>query len=118
MKITKKFLAIPQMITSFFLTSAVFAEGRITEWIGEVDEGVGSNLEAWLPKVLNYAIGLSAFVCVAIIISSGYMYITAGGDEEKIRKAGKSITYAVVGLIICVISVILVKFVLVKILQQ
>ena len=44
------------------------------------------------------------------------MYITAAGDEEKVRKAGKSITYAVVGLVICVISVILVEFVLKKIL--
>ncbi|MFA7654674.1 MAG: hypothetical protein WCX98_01070 [Candidatus Dojkabacteria bacterium] len=118
MKIIKKFLVIPQAISYFFLTTTAFAQSKITEWIGEVDEGVGSDLEAWLPKVLNYAIGLSAFVCVAIIISSGYMYITAGGDEEKIRKAGKSLTYAVVGLIICVISVILVRFVLVKFLEQ
>jgi hypothetical protein len=40
------------------------------------------------------------------------MYITAGGDETKVEKATKSLTYAIVGLVICVISVILVQFVL------
>lgn len=118
MKKLKKVLLIPQIISSYFFASAIFAQNKITEWIGEVDEGVGSELGDWLPRVLNFAIGLAALVCIAVIIGSGYMYITAAGDEEKVRKAGKSITYAVIGLIVCVISAILVEFVLKNILEQ
>jgi hypothetical protein len=116
MKKTKKLLVIPQVIYSFFFTSALFADNRITGWIEDVDEGVGSELGDWLPRVLNFAIGLAALICVAVLIGSGYMYITAAGDEEKVRKAGKSITYAVVGLVVCVVSVILVEFVLKEVL--
>ncbi len=86
------------------------------EWASKVKPGGPTDLAVWVPEVLQYAIGLAALVCIAILIGSGYMYITAAGDEEKVRKAGKSITYAVVGLVICVISVILVEFVLKKIL--
>jgi hypothetical protein len=96
MKKTKKLLVIPQIITNFFFASALFANNRITGWIEEVDEGVGSDLTDWLPKVLNFAIGLATLVCIAVIIGGGYMYITAAGDEEKIRKAGSSLTYAVI----------------------
>ena len=75
-------------------------------------DGSPSDLAVWLPQVLNLAIGLAALVCVAVLIGSGYMYITAAGDETKVEKATKSLTYAIIGLIICFISVILVQFVL------
>ena len=69
-------------------------------------------------KGLNFAIGAAAVLCVAILIASGYMYITAAGDETKIEKAGKSLTFAVIGLAIAFISVILVNFVLDEILLK
>lgn len=76
------------------------------------EPGGPTDLAEWLPQVLNLAIGLAALVCVAVLIGSGYMYITAAGDETKVEKATKSLTYAIIGLVICFISVILVQFVL------
>jgi cytochrome bd-type quinol oxidase subunit 2 len=63
-------------------------------------------------RVINLAILLAALVCVVVLIASGYSYITAAGDEQKIEKATKTLTYAIVGLVICFIAVILVQFVL------
>jgi len=63
-------------------------------------------------KGLNFAIGAAAVLCVAVLIFSGYMYITASGDEAKVEKATKSLTFAIVGLAIAFISVLLVNFVL------
>ena len=70
------------------------------------------DLNAFITNALNIAIGAAAVVCVAVLIGSGYMYITASGDEAKVEKATKSLTFAIVGLAICFISVILVNFVL------
>jgi TRAP-type C4-dicarboxylate transport system permease small subunit len=61
---------------------------------------------------LNIAIGAAAVICVAVLIFSGYMYITASGDEAKVEKASKSLTFAIVGLAIAFIAVLLVNFVL------
>lgn len=68
-------------------------------------------------RAINLAIFLAALVCVVVLIASGYSYITAAGDEQKIEKATKTLTFAIVGLVICFISVILVQFVLGRVLQ-
>jgi len=82
------------------------------------DGGVQTNLLDWIGGVINIAVGLAALVCVGILIYSGYLYITAAGDEKKVSTATKSLTYAIVGLVICFIAVILVRFVLNTILGQ
>ncbi|MHC1716623.1 MAG: Mbov_0395 family pilin-like conjugal transfer protein [Candidatus Dojkabacteria bacterium] len=87
-------------------------------FLGKVEGGVQTNLLDWLGDVINVAVGLAALVCVAILIYSGYLYITAAGDENKVSTATKSLTYAIVGLVICFIAVILVRFVLSSILGQ
>lgn len=82
------------------------------------DSGVQTNLLDWIGGVINIAVGLAALICVGILIYSGYLYITAAGDEKKVSTATKSLTYAIVGLVICFIAVILVRFVLNTILGQ
>jgi len=69
-------------------------------------------LQDLIVKGLNIAIAAAAVICVAVLIFSGYMYITASGDEAKIEKASKSLTFAIVGLAISFIAVLLVNFVL------
>jgi type IV secretory pathway VirB2 component (pilin) len=89
------------------------------EWTDDVKSGVGTRIEdlqTWLPQLLNIMIGLAALVAIAVLVVSGYMYITAAGDETKVEKATKSMTYAIIGLVIAFISAILVEFVLKQIL--
>ena len=78
---------------------------------------VHEDLGEFITSALNIAIGAAAVICVAVLIGSGYMYITASGDEAKVEKATKSLTFAIVGLAICFISVMLVNFVLDEVLQ-
>lgn len=75
-------------------------------------------LEEWIVGLLNWAIGLSALVAVAFIIFAGFMYITANGDENKIAKATKTLTFAIVGLVVCFIAGMLVNFILTNFLGQ
>ncbi len=78
--------------------------------------GVGdTSLLSWVKNILNLVIGLAGLVSVAILIFAGYGFITANGDEDKIAKSTKSLTFAIVGLVICLISVLIVTFVLDKI---
>jgi len=106
------------LVINLYLVPSVFGQNKVTNLIRGVDGGVGDNLETWIPGILNFLIGLAALICVAVLIASGYMYITAAGDQNKVEKANKSLTYAIVGLVICFISVILVEFVLKNILEQ
>jgi cytochrome bd-type quinol oxidase subunit 2 len=116
MKTSKKLATVSAIASNLYLASATYAQ-TATTWIDGVNEGVNKDLKGWISDVINLAIGLAALVCVAILIASGYSYITAAGDEAKIEKATKSLTYAIVGLVICFISVILVRFVLTNVLS-
>lgn len=70
-----------------------------------------TDLITFIKRVLNLAISIAALIAVGILIYSGILYITAAGDDGKIEKATKGITYAVVGLIIAFVSILIVNFV-------
>ena len=73
--------------------------------------GEGADLVGWIVTMLQWLIALSGIVAAAILIFNGFMYITASGDEGKIQKATKGITYAIVGLIIAAVAFLIVNFV-------
>jgi hypothetical protein len=64
--------------------------------------------------LLNYAIGFSVFVAIAMIVFSGYLFITAAGDPDKIQKGSSSLTAAVVGLIVVFLARTIILFILEK----
>ncbi len=113
MKISKVLGAVSAFGSNLYLTSAAFADtSEAQKYLQGLDGTDKDLIQDWVPQVINLAIGLAALVCVVILIASGYSYITAAGDENKIEKATKTLTYAIVGLVICFISVILVQFIL------
>lgn len=97
-------------------TSASFAldVGGILGGLG----GTTGELDDLIVKILNWLIGLGGLVCVVMIIVSGYTYMTAGGDEQKVSSAQKSLMNAIIGLVICFVAVMLVNFVLKTFLGQ
>ena len=43
-------------------------------------------------------------VTVAIVIWAAYLYLSAGGDTEKIRTANRTITYAAIAVIVAILA--------------
>ena len=75
-------------------------------------EGTEGDLSDFIVTILDWIIGFAGVVCVVMIIVGGYSYMTAGGDESKVKDASKTLTNAIIGLVICFIAVVLVNFVL------
>lgn len=74
--------------------------------------GLGENdLKTAVIKVLNIALGFLALVAVIMIIWGGFTWLTAAGSEEKVDKAKKIISAAVIGLIIVLLAWAVVTFV-------
>ena len=83
------------------------------DWIGGINQGKGGeDLGGFVTKIINWAIGFAAVVAVIMLIAAGIKYITANGDENKIKSATTTLTFAIVGLVVCFIAVLLVNFVL------
>lgn len=60
-------------------------------------------------NAIDILIGLLGAIAVIAIIFGGFQYITAGPDAEKSNMGRKTITYAVIGLVIILASLTIVE---------
>lgn len=60
-------------------------------------------------KGIAYAIIVAGFLSVVFIFIGGISFILSGGQEEKIKQAVSTIRYAIIGLIVTVLAVIIVN---------
>jgi hypothetical protein len=74
------------------------------------DPLVGPN--GLISKVTRVIALLAGIGAVIIIIIGGFMYITSGGDSGKVSRAKDTLIYAVVGLIVIVMSQTVIIFVI------
>lgn len=61
--------------------------------------------------IINYFLGVLGLIAVAMLIYAGVMMVTAGGDDQQVGKARKIITYAIIGIVIILLSWTIVTFV-------
>ncbi len=55
-------------------------------------------------RIINVVLSLLGLIAVIIIIIGGFMWMTSGGDETKIKKAKGLMLNGIIGLLIIVIS--------------
>lgn len=74
--------------------------------------GLGdADLKKTVLNILNLVLGLLTLVAVVMIIIGGFTWLTASGNEEKVDRAKKIISAAVIGLIIVLLAWAVVIFV-------
>lgn len=83
-------------------------QGSICNEINSGDSG----LPATLKTVINVLLMGVGIVAVIMIIIGAINYITSGGDPGKTAKARSTITYAIVGLVVALLSFAIVNFVI------
>lgn len=66
-----------------------------------------------LANIIQTAIAVSFFfaliLCLFILILSGFQWMTSGGDKEKLQHARQRITYAIVGLSVVFLSLLIIN---------
>lgn len=94
-------------------------------WLDKADEGglkqIGdvygqnkdkpSQIIIVVASIINVSLGLLGIIFLILLLYAGFNWMTAGGDEEKIKTASETITRAVIGLIIILASWAIAKFV-------
>ncbi|MBI4089835.1 MAG: hypothetical protein HY421_00365 [Candidatus Kerfeldbacteria bacterium] len=98
------------------LTAAVPAFAQETTLFSVQDVGsiVGlpsKNLKDVTVNVVSWVLGMLALLAVVFIIYAGFVWMTAAGNEEKIERAKKIISSAVIGLVIVILAWAIVIFV-------
>ena len=59
-------------------------------------------------KVIDLVAAIIASIAVLMIVVSGIMYITSGGDSTKTETAKKMLTYSVAGLAVALLAYVIV----------
>lgn len=64
-----------------------------------------------IEQIINVAITVVGIAAVSVIVFAGQRYITSAGDASKAKQAKDMIMYAVIGLIIAILSWAIISFV-------
>jgi hypothetical protein len=78
-------------------------------------DGVPTNLvgqSGLLTQITTTVLYIVGIISVFMLIFGGIRYITSGGDSKKVTEAKNTILYAIIGLVIAVLSFAIVQFVL------
>ena len=83
--------------------AAARADGMPAELLG--NEGIFTNIT----NTILYVVGI---ISVIMLIFGGLRYVVSGGDSKKVTDAKNTVLYAIIGLVIAILSYAIVNFVL------
>lgn len=121
--IFKKVIIISLMMVAFFCSlcltakqvQAQVATSVIGEGVQTIAEPLGlpkTDIRMIVARIIRAALSLLGIITVVLIMYGGYVWMTAGGNEEQIGRARKILVNAVIGLLIILSAYAIVLFVM------
>lgn len=114
MDLKRLFYTIAASVSMFFLAAknafAIKTGLETTAKTAGLDTSV--SIEGITGSLISQALGFVGIIFLVLMIVGGLMWMTAGGNEEKVTKAKNLIKGAVIGLIIVFSSFYITEFIL------
>lgn len=76
------------------------------------DNGASGNFIQTVDNILGYLVGLLYFIAIIFALWGGFQILTAGGDEEKVKKGKTTLIQAVIGLIVIFLASNIIRWVI------
>ncbi len=75
-------------------------------WENCVENGVATLrcIPVVFQNIVNWALIFAGVAALFFVIYAGIKYIRSGGEEEKIKSARETLTYAIIGLVVILLS--------------
>lgn len=68
-------------------------------------------IPALFQNVVTVAVIFAGLIAVILIVISGIKFITSGGDPKQVEGAKQTLTYAIIGLVIVLLSFVIVNLI-------
>lgn len=68
-------------------------------------------LEDVFQNVVAVVLGFAGIALFIMLIVGGYKWITAGGDPKGVEEAKKTLTYAIGGLVLIALALLIIRFI-------
>jgi hypothetical protein len=117
-KVRKSLVVASATVFNLMVASVAFAQGSglisPTDQPGRLAQATGGQGSAreLILTFLNFFLGFLGLLSVIMVIYGGILYVTAAGEQDKADKGKKIIMYAIVGIVIILLSFALVNTVL------
>lgn len=116
-----RWIAVVGVVAVVFLVLAPVASAQAPQTLGAADvqtvaqaAGVdgATDLFAIIGNIINIFFSVLGVLLLLYFLYAGYLWMTAGGDQEQVQKAQTTIKNAVIGLVIIVSSFAVSRFIL------
>jgi hypothetical protein len=68
-------------------------------------------LETVFGNIVQAVLAFAGIVLFIMLLIGGFKYLTAGGDPKSVESAQKTLTYAVIGLVLIALAYLILKFI-------
>ena len=76
---------------------------------GTMEVAAAPDLTGIVGRVLTFLLSVVGGLAIIGLITGGIMYLTAYGDEERIEKAKKILVNSIIGIVVCLGSLLVVN---------
>ena len=94
------------------IPDALAVSGAIDPSTDKPDIVPGGSLRGLVLTIVNYFLGFLGLLAVIMIIYGGVTYVTSAGNDEAVGNAKKIIMYALIGIIVILLSFVVVNTIL------
>lgn len=118
-------LLIPMLALGVSAAAPIFGTDMVSAQVdpkASIEQGVvsagggsgstGDSLKGMIQTVVTTLLFIVGAVSVIMIIYGGFRYVTSGGDSNSVTSAKNTILYAVIGLVVALLSYAIVGYVL------
>ncbi|MFH0969020.1 MAG: hypothetical protein V1804_00765 [Patescibacteria group bacterium] len=67
------------------------------------------NILQLLLNILNFLLQIFGIIAIIALVVSGIIYLTAYGDEDRMKLGKKSLVYSIIGIAVALSGIIIVK---------
>lgn len=57
-----------------------------------------------IASISDFLLNIGGALATLMILYGGFLYVTSAGDEQKVKAAHQTLTYAIVGLVVVIIG--------------
>lgn len=103
------------LVAVFLSFNTALAQNTVTEGLQVIEQPLGLanfDIRIIIANIIRAALGLIGIVLVGLILYAGYLWMTAGGNEDQIGQAKGIIRNAVIGLAIILSAYSIVAFII------
>jgi len=95
---------IKKVTTGIMLLSPALAFGQINVNTPKTNITSLSGVEAVITRIVNWITGLFFVAAILYIFYAAWLYLSAAGDEEQIKKAKNQLLYSIIAIAVALLA--------------